>query len=367
MQLAGHSFPCRGRRKKSLIDSEPTRDSLRRPLQCFVVVILGTLLLTCGCSRTKPASPVATPIVWPAPPESARIVYVQTVLRPADLGLKFSPFTRFGHWLTGSDKGNEPLLKPFGLALDEKDNLCVTDTGANAVCYYDQAKKKWYRWQKIGGFQFVSPVAVAKRSGTFYVADSGLGRVIVFGEDEKLQTQLTNHLSRPSGLAILNDELYVADSQRHAIVVFDLRGIFRREFGRRGTGPGEFNFPTHIVSTRAGLLYVTDSMNSRVQILDSEGEFKGQLGQLGDRPGQFGRPKGLAVDSHGYVYAMDALFDNLQIFDPKGQLLLSLGETGALPGEFWLPNGIAINRQDEIYIADSYNRRIQVFKHIGLE
>ena len=287
-------------------------------------------------------------------------------MRPADLGLKFSPFTRFGHWLTGSDKGNEALLKPFGLALDEKDNLCVTDTGANAVCYYDRAKKKWHRWQKIGRLQFVSPVAVAKRNGLFYVADSGLGRVIIFGDDAKLQNQITNHLSRPSGLAILNDELFVADSQRHAIVVFDLLGGFRREFGKRGAGQGEFNFPTHLTATTDGLLYVTDSMNSRVQILNSEGAFKGQLGQLGDRPGQFGRPKGLAVDSFGHVYAMDALFDNLQIFDPKGQLLLSIGETGAQPGEFWLPNGIAINRQNDIFVADSYNHRIQVFKYIGL-
>jgi sugar lactone lactonase YvrE len=328
------------------------------------LLILGISVLS-GCSRTKPPAPAAsTPIIWPAPPEPARIAFVQSVLRPADLGLKFSPFTRFGHWLTGSDKGNEPLLKPFGLALDENDNLCVTDTAANAVCYYDQTKKKWQRWQKIGRVQFASPVAVAKRNGSFYVADSTLGRVIVFGEDARLQFQLTNHLSRPSGLVILHDQLFVADSQRHAIAVFDLRGTFLREFGRRGTGQGEFNFPTHLAAS-ADRLYVTDSMNSRVQIFEPDGAFKGELGQAGDRPGQFGRPKGLAVDMAGRVYAVDALFDNLQIFNPGGQLLLGLGETGSQPGEFWLPNGIAINRQNEIFVADSYNHRIQVFKYVG--
>ena len=327
--------------------------------------MLGVFSLLCGCSRTKPAATAATgPIIWPAPPETARIAFVQNVLRPADLGLKFSPFTRFGHWLTGSDKGNEPLLKPFGLALDENDNLCVTDTGANAVCFYDYSRKKWQRWQKIGRVQFSSPVAVAKRAGAFYVADSGLGRVVVFGEDGKLQVPITNHLSRPSGLVILGDELFVADSQRHVVVVFDLRGTFRREFGRRGIGPGEFNFPTHLAAAE-GRLYVTDSMNSRIQVFEPNGTFRGELGQLGDRPGQFGRPKGLAVDTAGRVYAVDALFDNLQIFDPGGQLLLSLGETGSQPGEFWLPNGIAINRQNEIFVADSYNHRIQVFKYIG--
>src|SRR5215471_15718885 len=85
------------------------------------------VLIVASCAQVQhpPAmksSPPAKPLVWPAPPEVARITYVQTIFRPADIGMKFSPFTRFGHWITGSEKGNEALLKPFGLALDDNDN-----------------------------------------------------------------------------------------------------------------------------------------------------------------------------------------------------------------------------------------------------
>jgi DNA-binding beta-propeller fold protein YncE len=327
------------------------------------------VLIVFGCARVQHPAPMsyspAKPLVWPAPPEVARISYVQSVLRPSDIGIKFSPFTRFGHWITGSEKGNEPLLKPFGLALDESDNICLTDTGANAVCYYDRAKKKWYRWTKIGDVRLASPVAVAKRGGTFFVADSVPGRIIAFKEDGKILFQITNHLGRPSGVAILNERLFVADAQRHAIVMFSLRGEFQREFGKRGIGHGEFNFPTHLGVDGQGNLFVTDSMNSRVQIFDAEGNYKGEIGNIGDSPGHFGRPKGVAVDSLGSVYVLDALFDNLQIFDHSGRLLLNFGETGGQPGQFWLANGIAITRENEILVADSYNHRIQVFKYVG--
>jgi sugar lactone lactonase YvrE len=327
-----------------------------------VVIVTG-----CAVHKRTPASNSAasTPKVWPAPPEVARISYVRSILRPSDVGIKFSPVTQFGHWITGSEKGNEPLLKPFGLALDENDNICLTDTGVNAVCYYDQARKKWHRWTKIGDVRLASPVAVAKRAGTFFVADSVLGRIIAFKEDGKISFQITNHLGRPSGLAILNDRLFVADSQQHAIVVFNLRGEFQRDFGKRGVGQGEFNFPTHVSGDGKGNLFVTDSMNGRVQILDAEGNYKGEIGNIGDSPGHFGRPKGVAVDSLGSVYVLDALFDNLQIFDHSGRLLLNFGEAGGQPGQFWLANGIAITRENEILVSDSYNHRIQVFKYVG--
>jgi DNA-binding beta-propeller fold protein YncE len=315
--------------------------------------------------RAQPTNTPQVSWVWPAPPEEPRISFVQQVERPSDLGIKLSGFGRFTHWLTGSTKGNEQLVKPFGIGLDENGNVCFTDTGANTVCYCDRAKKKWRRWEQIGKIRFSVPVAVIKRQQTIYVADAGLAKVLGFDEDGKLLLQITNHLERPSGLAILKERLYVADAQQHCIVVFDLQGRFQTEFGRRGVGPGEFNYPTHLASGAGGELLVTDSMNSRVQLLDADGHFKGQLGTAGDRPGQFSRPKGVAMDSSGHVYVLDGLFDNMQIFNQGGQLLLFVGEAGTDPGQFWLPNGIAISGSNEIFVADSYNHRIQVFQYIG--
>jgi len=332
--------------------------------------MLGLAIFIAGCSSTPKTSSTAsapTTLVWPPSPDPARIAYVRSISRPADLGAKQSVFTRLGHLISGSDKGNETFIKPFGLGLDERDNLCLTDTGASTVCFFDSEKKKWWSWGQIGNLRFTAPVAVVKHQGIFYVADSALASVVAFNESGKLIVRITNHLERPSGLAVTGGQLFVADSARHCVAVFDLHGNFEREFGRRGLGQAQFNFPTHLAVDPKGNLLVTDSMNGRVQALDTQGAYKGEIGKIGDSAGQFSRPKGIAVDSLDRVYVVDGLFDNVQLFNPEGRLLLNVGEAGSQPGEFWLPNGIAVRRNGEILVADSYNHRIQIFKYVGAQ
>lgn len=346
------------------------------PLRTLALVVALSLLGVAGGAGARVPQQAAEPArVWPAPPETPRLAFVRAFAQPTDFGVKLSGLRRFSNWLTGAQKGNEPLLKPFALALDEQDNLCVTDTGANAVCFLDRRANRWLRWSALehrgargrSTVLFASPVAVAKRGETIFVADSARGCVLAFDLKGQLQFQITNRLHRPSGLTLAGERLWVADAAQHAVLAFSLRGELLTTLGRRGTGPGEFNFPTHLAADDGGRLYVTDSMNARVQVFDVEGGFVAQLGKPGDSPGHFGRPKGVAVDRRGRVYVVDALFDTVQIFDREGRLLLNLGEPGAGPGEFWLPNGIAISRNDEIFIADAYNRRIQLLRYIGPE
>lgn len=304
-------------------------------------------------------------LVWPPPPDEARIAYVRSISQPSDAGVKPALFRRISNWILGSRQGNDGLIRPFGLALDDAEDLCMTDTGANAVCCYDPTAKRWYRWVEAGGVRFVSPVAVAKKGKTLYVADSGASAIIAFDLDGKLLFRVTQGLSRPSGVAVSGEHLLVADVDAHCIDIFDLHGKFLSRFGTRGTDPGQFNFPTHVAADPHGDIYVTDSMNSRVEVFDGQGNFRQQIGGLGDGPGNFNRPKGVAVDGSGRVYVVDSMFCNVQIFDPAGRLLLDFGSPGSGAGEFCLPNAISIGRNNMIYIADSYNGRVQVFKYIG--
>jgi DNA-binding beta-propeller fold protein YncE len=303
--------------------------------------------------------------VWPPPPAEARVEFVRTIAAPGDLGMRPSFFRRIANFLTGGNRGTEPLAKPFGIALDEDGNICLTDTGANAVIFFDLSGKKYRRYEEVGNIRFVAPVAVAKRHGIFYVADPGLASVLAFDGGGKLLFRIEKEVERPAGLAIAGEKLFVADAQAHSVAVFDLGGKFLSRFGRRGVGEGEFNFPTHISGDTTGRLYVTDSMNSRVQVFDGDGRFLGSIGSSGDGSGHFSRPKGVAVDGYGHIYVADAMYDNLQIFDGTGRFLLDVGAAGSEQGEFWMPAGIAIGRNNEIYVADSYNCRIQVFRYVG--
>jgi len=340
-----------------------TNNRSRRILQTW---LLGLILLWPAASVLgDQASPATSQLVWPPPPDEPRIAYVQSISNPADAGVKTSLFRRLSNWLSGARQGGEPLYRPFGVAIDDADNFCVTDTGAKAVCYFDRAARHWYRWTQAGDVAFASPVAVAKTGKTLFVADSALAAILAFDLDGNLLFRISDELTRPSGLTISDGRLLVADAGRHCIAIFDLHGKFLSRFGARGDGDGEFNFPTHVTADTRGNIYVTDSMNSRIEVFDSKGHFQRQFGEPGDGPGSFSRPKGVAVDAGGRVYVVDAMFGNVQIFDSNGQLLLDFGGPGSSPGEFSLPAGIAIGRDNLIYVADSYNGRLQVFKTLG--
>lgn len=336
---------------------------MRTNYQRFWFTLLGLCWLA-GCQTTPPPPSPTQNIFWPPPPEDARIAYVRSLRQPGDAGIRRSQFGKFMRWLAGAGNSDQ-LVKPFGIALDERDNLCLTDTGLNAVIFNDRQKKTWQSWDHIGKIRFVAPVAVAKAGEIIFVADSGLGQVVAFDTAGKLRWIAQDELKHPSGLALAAGKLFVTDAHRHRVAVFDLAGKFLTAFGQRGTGAGEFNFPTHIAADAAGNLYVTDSMNGRVQVFDGAGTFQKEFGSPGDAPGFFSRPKGVAVDSLGHIYVVDANFDNVQIFDAQNRYLLAVGDAGAAPGQFWLPNGIAISRQNEILVADCYNKRVQILKYVG--
>lgn len=302
---------------------------------------------------------------WPPPPAEPYVVYVRDISGPKDIGAKLPFFSRLANAITGVGSSQSKLDRPFGLSLDKSDNLLVTDTGANAVCYLDLAGKKWLRWTSVGGQRFSSPVAAVHYARTFFVADSALGKVIAFDEKGKVQFAITNELERPAGLALLGDRLVIADSQRHQIVICGIHGEFISKFGQRGKGPGEFNYPTHVTVDDRNQIYVTDSLNHRIEVFDANGRFVRAFGSVGDGPGHFSRPKGVAADRAGHVYVVDAVFGNVQIFDDQGRLLLDVGEAGSDPGKFCLPNAITINSRNEIFVADAYNHRLQMFRYTG--
>lgn len=332
---------------------------------------VGLMAGLAGCAtRPEKAAATAGPArlpdrAWPPPPLAPRVVWVGLLHEPADFGIRRSWFVRMLGSLSGADGGSPALAKPFGVALDESGNLCLTDTGRRVVILADARNNRWRTWDRVGAYRFDTPVAVAKAQGILYVADSGLGCVLAFRENGSLVYALTNRLERPTGVALAGDRVLVSDAQRHCVVAFDRAGNYVAEFGRRGSGPGEFNYPTHLAVDGRGNLYVTDALNGRVQRLSADGRFLGQIGGPGDTPGFFGKPKGVAVDTFGHVYVVDASFDNIQIFDDKGRILLPVGAPGVDPGQFWMPNGIAIGRSNDVFVADCYNHRVQHLRYVG--
>ena len=202
-------------------------------------------------------------------------------------------------------------------------------------------------------------MADAKQRRVFHFDAAGLFRG-TFGSNDTLE--------RPTAVAVDDERrlLYASDTGGHRIQVFGLGdGKLLRTIGKRGSKPGEFNFPEGIAVGRDGRLYVVDALNFRYQEFDADGKFVATHGAIGQEPGSFARPKGIALDSEGHVYVSDAAFCNVQVFDAEGRLLIWIGGPGAAPGEFQLTEAVFVDRADRLFVVDQMNKRVQRFQYLA--
>lgn len=335
----------------------------RWPILMLALALALTLLATCspGGDELERQAALYESVVWPEPPQQARIRLVGVFGEPEEIGIRQSFLGQFWGWIAGPEPRN--MVRPYAIAVGG-DRLAVADPGVGAVHLYDTAGGDYERIEWADKRLLRSPVGVAFVGDSLYVADSAFGEIFVFDAEFKLARTIEG-LERPTGLAWdpQAERLYVTDTLNHNIVVLDGEGKRLFEFGGRGTGDGEFNYPSHL-TLAGGRLYVNDTMNFRLQAFDLDGNFISSFGSHGDGTGDFAQPKGIGVDSEGHIYVVDALFNRVQIFDEGGALLLAFGGDGGAPGEFWLPSGMSI-ANDRIYVADSYNKRVQIFQFLG--
>ena len=109
--------------------------------------------------------------------------------------------------------------------------------------------------------------------------------------------------NQPSAVVIApNGDIFVGDghggNSNARIVKFSKDGKFIKAWGKKGTGPGEFDTPHTLALDSRGRLFVGDRGNSRIQIFDQNGKFLEEWKQ-------FGRPSGLFIDKKDVLYVTD--------------------------------------------------------------
>ncbi len=311
-------------------------------------------LLLASCPATAQERPV-----WPSPPAATRIRYLRA-LSPEAIRRPPSAFSKLLRVIVGG-AAREHMTQPYGVAVGPDRRVYVADSVGGVIHVYDLEKSR-HDTIKVAAQSLIGIAVVGQR---LYVTDSVAGRLVCLDlkGHELWSRGAGDGFVRPTGLAASADLLYVVDTMQHRIVTVGLGGTIYERLGTRGSGPGQFNFPTNIVRAGDGRLFVTDTMNFRVQVLDRHGAPLAAFGRLGDAPGDFDKPKGIALDSDGHVYVVEGLNDIVQIFDERGRLLLTFGGSGAGAGELWLPSGITIVN-DVVYVADAANRRVQLFEYV---
>jgi tripartite motif-containing protein 71 len=154
-----------------------------------------------------------------------------------------------------------------------------------------------------------------------------------------------------------NGIVYVADTRAHRVQYFTLTGSFLGKWGKEGFGNGEFRRPCGLDTATNGYVYVPDFDNLRIQYFTPHGSFVGKW---------FVGPVVRAVDvaPNGNVYAVNDQ-GIIQYYTSSGSLLGKWGRRGFGNGEFDLPNDVAIAANGNVYVADWGNERVQYFTAEG--
>lgn len=349
----------------------------RRVVMWVVVFLLAACAPTRAVFQIGPGTDAeGQPIVWPSAPEVPRFMYLGELTGERNFHREGEqagqPAGHWWKWLVGFGEDQYvplELQRPQSGLVDESGRIYVTDSSKQAVFVFDEINGELLVWDVAEPqAKFVSPAGIVLgNAGEILVADAELGVVERLRNDgAPLGTIGRGILKRPIGLARdpVNKRLYVADARAHDIKVFDDGGKLLKTIGRRGSGVGEFNFPTYLAFAKEKL-YVTDSMNNRVQIFEAGGKPIGVFGQRGLFIGNLVRPKGVAVDDEGNIYVIESYYDHMLVFDSAGELLLAIGGTGKDVGHFYLPAGIWMDRNNRVFVADMFNGRIAVFQFLG--
>jgi hypothetical protein len=163
----------------------------------------------------------------------------------------------------------------------------------------------------------------------------------------------------PHGIAVdKDDNVYVADAngkngKGDVVIKFSPEGNVLMTLGHPGMpgdAPGYFDRPSAVAVARDGTIYVADghggSSNARIVKIAPDGKVIKTWGKKGSGPSEFDEPHGIALDSTGRVFIADRVNSRIQIFDPDGNFLAEWKQFGR-------PSAVYIDKNDVIYVADS--------------
>jgi hypothetical protein len=211
------------------------------------------------------------------------------------------------------------------------------------------------------------------------------------GKMEGPDSQTT--LNRPAAIAVDSsaNEVYVADSGNHRIVVFDSEtGAYKRHWGGSGEKPTaagggpydpnaapakQFRDVTCVEIAKDGMVYVCDRTSNRIQVFQKDGKFvKEGIVSKNTKSvvvgGQFG-----AVSSGGSVW--DIAFSNdaqqryVFVADGHDKKVIVLqrdslaqvgtvGSGGRLAGQFLAVGSIATDSRGNVYTGEQHHgKRVQ--------
>jgi len=246
----------------------------------------------------------------------------------------------------------ELLKKPEAVAI-ANETIYVVDSKMNQVVMYDLSTGKYLGrfGSKAGGslergVALDEPQGIAVHEGVVHVADTGNGRIQMFGINgvflstlalsaapaSKAEKEKTYKLSEPADIALdTHGRIYVRDADDKSIKVYSPEGLYLRSLPKGGK-------PIALSVAEDGI-YVADEASFSILKYDFEANFAYSFGSRGDGKAQFKSMSGLAVDKAQQVFVGDSKKTLIDAFVVEaGKPLESLPKLAGKASMKWLEN-----------------------------
>lgn len=119
-----------------------------------------------------------------------------------------------------------------------------------------------------------------------------LKKDLILGEE----TEGPYFFASVNGIEVSDKYIYVLDTKMVKVKIYDLKGKFVRDIGKKGEGPGEFMIPSSFCLSANNNIYIYDMMRRRMTIFNSNGDYKRDflMGEI--------FPRKFYVDEENYIY-----------------------------------------------------------------
>lgn len=164
-----------------------------------------------------------------------------------------------------------------------------------------------------------------------------------------------DRLYRPTEVAVdSKGNIYVADTFKNRILVFDSNGKYVSRFGKSGTKKGEIQLPSAIAVSQDGRICVLQHTLGRITIYNASKQFVQEI--------EVPSPLAATIKNNKLYVTTDR---GVMIGDLNGKLLSAFGTKGRKKGQFNRPTGIAVDSKENIYVADAMNYRLSAYTKEG--
>jgi DNA-binding beta-propeller fold protein YncE len=217
--------------------------------------------------------------------------------------------------------------EPRAVAVDRRGRIYVVDgvTRQIEVLTSTGSRIALVPLPPVAGDRAQAQAIAVGRSGRLYLVYGG-DRPGLLAMEPSGEARLTlgfapagsGPFAAPVSIAVTEDETEIAvvdPEGDRAVLIFGADGTRRAAFGLHGNGEGTFSLPVHVAWGPGKSLWIVDTIRHSISIFDARGTCLGRVGGFGAGPGQFNYPAASAFLAPDRLVVLERAGNRCQVLE----------------------------------------------------